>query len=39
MDVRPAMDSFQNVWDRMVVAYWRIRVDVLGLDLKARRQA
>ncbi|XP_065353652.1 holocytochrome c-type synthase [Cloeon dipterum] len=23
LDVRPAMDSFDNVWDRMKVAYWR----------------
>lgn len=23
LDVRPAMDSFQNVWDRMKVAWWR----------------
>ncbi|XP_050703017.1 holocytochrome c-type synthase-like [Eriocheir sinensis] len=23
LDVRPAMDSFENVWDRMVVAWWR----------------
>lgn len=23
MDVRPAMDSFENVWDRMRVAYFR----------------
>lgn len=23
LDVRPAMDSFQNVWDRMVVTWWR----------------
>ncbi|XP_044018138.1 holocytochrome c-type synthase [Aphidius gifuensis] len=25
LDVRPAMDSFDNVWDRMKVAYWRWR--------------
>ncbi|XP_045602022.1 holocytochrome c-type synthase [Procambarus clarkii] len=23
LDVRPAMDSFENIWDRMVVAWWR----------------
>lgn len=23
LDVRPAMDSWENVWDRMRVAYWR----------------
>lgn len=23
LDVRPAMDSFQNIWDRMTVAWWR----------------
>jgi len=23
LDVRPAMDSFENVWDRMRVAWWR----------------
>jgi cytochrome c heme-lyase len=23
LDVRPAMDSWQNIWDRMRVAYWR----------------
>lgn len=23
LDVRPAMDSFDNVWDRMTVAWWR----------------
>ncbi|CAL4148812.1 unnamed protein product, partial [Meganyctiphanes norvegica] len=23
LDVRPAMDSFDNIWDRMVVAWWR----------------
>ncbi|KAF5300253.1 hypothetical protein FQR65_LT09208 [Abscondita terminalis] len=25
LDVRPAMDSFENVWDRMKVAWWRWR--------------
>ena len=23
LDVRPAMDSFSNIWDRMVVCWWR----------------
>lgn len=23
LDVRPAMDSWENIWDRMRVAYWR----------------
>lgn len=23
LDVRPAMDSATNIWDRMRVAYWR----------------
>lgn len=23
IDVRPAMDSWENIWDRMKVAYWR----------------
>ncbi|KAF2894748.1 hypothetical protein ILUMI_11425 [Ignelater luminosus] len=23
LDVRPAMDSFENIWDRMKVAWWR----------------
>ncbi|XP_034935636.1 cytochrome c-type heme lyase [Chelonus insularis] len=25
LDVRPAMDSWENIWDRMKVAYWRWR--------------
>lgn len=25
LDVRPAMDSFENIWDRMKVAWWRWR--------------
>lgn len=25
LDVRPAMDSFDNIWDRMKVAWWRWR--------------
>nr|CAG4648210.1 EOG090X0CJG [Moina brachiata]SVE93237.1 EOG090X0CJG [Moina brachiata] len=27
LDVRPAMDSWDNVWDRMKVAWWRWRYD------------
>jgi len=23
LDVRPAMDSWDNIWDRMKVAWWR----------------
>lgn len=25
LDVRPAMDSWENIWDRMKVAWWRWR--------------
>ena len=25
LDVRPAMDSWENVWDRMKVTWWRWR--------------
>lgn len=28
LDVRPAMDSWENVWDRMRVAYWRWRYEL-----------
>lgn len=27
LDVRPAMDSVENVWDRMKVAWWRWRYE------------
>ncbi|XP_014219623.1 cytochrome c-type heme lyase [Copidosoma floridanum] len=27
LDVRPAMDSWENVWDRMKVAWWRWRYE------------
>lgn len=27
LDVRPAMDSWENIWDRMKVAYWRWRTN------------
>ncbi|KAH8381439.1 hypothetical protein KR093_004933 [Drosophila rubida] len=30
LDVRPAMDSVDNVWDRMRVAYMRWRYELLG---------
>ncbi|XP_045514134.1 holocytochrome c-type synthase isoform X2 [Pieris brassicae] len=30
LDVRPAMDSFENVWDRMKVTYMRYRFEFLG---------
>lgn len=29
LDVRPAMDSFENVWDRMRVTYMRWRYELL----------
>ncbi|XP_075235460.1 cytochrome c heme lyase [Lycorma delicatula] len=28
LDVRPAMDSWENVWDRMKVTYWRWRYEL-----------
>lgn len=30
LDVRPAMDSVDNVWDRMRVAYMRWKYELLG---------
>lgn len=30
LDVRPAFDSFENVWDRMKVMYMRYRFELLG---------
>lgn len=30
LDVRPAMDSFDNVWDRMKVCYMRWKYELLG---------
>lgn len=30
LDVRPAMDSFENVWDRMKVMYMRYRYELIG---------
>ncbi|CAP23667.1 Protein CBR-CCHL-1 [Caenorhabditis briggsae] len=31
LDVRPAMNSPGNIWDRMVVAYWRFKFETLGM--------
>lgn len=28
LDVRPAMDSFENVWDRMKVCYMRWKFEI-----------
>uniref|UniRef100_A0A8R1DJC2 Holocytochrome c-type synthase n=2 Tax=Caenorhabditis japonica TaxID=281687 RepID=A0A8R1DJC2_CAEJA len=30
LDVRPAMNDAGNIWDRMVVAYWRFKFETLG---------
>lgn len=30
LDVRPAFDSFENVWDRMKVFYMRYRYELIG---------
>jgi len=35
LDVRPAMDSFTNVWDRMTVAYMRFKMDYFGWEPKS----
>lgn len=34
LDVRPAMTDAQNIWDRMVVSYWRFKYETLGLSPK-----
>ncbi|CAD5216912.1 unnamed protein product [Bursaphelenchus xylophilus] len=34
LDVRPALNDPQNVWDRMVVAYWRFKYETLGFAPK-----
>ena len=34
LDVRPAMTDTGNIWDRMVVAYWRFKYETLGLAPK-----
>jgi len=39
LDVRPAMDSFDNVWDRMKVAYWRWRLEWLNIAPKPQLEA
>lgn len=31
MDVRPAMDTWPNIWDRMVVFYHRSKMEYLGI--------
>lgn len=30
LDVRPALDSFENMWDRMKVVYMRYRYELIG---------
>jgi len=32
LDVRPALDSWGNFWDRCVVAYWRVKYERLGFQ-------
>ncbi|EYC01423.1 hypothetical protein Y032_0107g3792 [Ancylostoma ceylanicum] len=34
LDVRPAINDLGNIWDRMVVAYWRFKFDFLGMTPK-----
>ncbi|VDO34556.1 unnamed protein product [Onchocerca flexuosa] len=34
LDVRPAITDLGNVWDRMVVAYWRLKFEILGIAPK-----
>lgn len=34
LDVRPAITDTQNLWDRMVVAYWRFKYEHLGFTPK-----
>ncbi|VDK63573.1 unnamed protein product [Onchocerca ochengi] len=34
LDVRPAVTDLGNVWDRMVVAYWRLKFEILGIAPK-----
>lgn len=31
LDVRPAMDSFGNIWDRMTASYWRLKSEYLNI--------
>ncbi|XP_055677149.1 holocytochrome c-type synthase [Lutzomyia longipalpis] len=35
LDVRPAMDSFDNIWDRMMVFYMRWKYELFQKDSKA----
>lgn len=39
LDVRPAMDSFDNIWDRMKVAYWRWRLEWFDIAPKPQIEA
>ncbi|CAD6192458.1 unnamed protein product [Caenorhabditis auriculariae] len=34
LDVRPAMNDIGNIWDRMVVGYWRFKFEYLGMTPK-----
>ncbi|KAH7730055.1 Protein CCHL-1 [Aphelenchoides avenae] len=34
LDVRPAMNDLGNMWDRMVVFYWRVKFEYLGFACK-----
>uniref|UniRef100_A0AC35F963 Holocytochrome c-type synthase n=1 Tax=Panagrolaimus sp. PS1159 TaxID=55785 RepID=A0AC35F963_9BILA len=34
LDVRPAVTDWQNMWDRMVVSYWRFKFETLGFTPK-----
>lgn len=36
LDVRPAMDSVENVWDRMRVFYMRYRYELIGSKENAK---
>ncbi|XP_022658059.1 cytochrome c-type heme lyase-like isoform X1 [Varroa jacobsoni] len=39
LDVRPAMDSFENIWDRMRVAYWRWKLEWFNIAPKPHKLA
>ncbi|OQR73856.1 cytochrome c-type heme lyase-like [Tropilaelaps mercedesae] len=39
LDVRPAMDSFDNLWDRMRVAYWRWKLEWFNIAPKPQQLA
>ena len=32
LDVRPAMDDWESIWDRMRVTYWRLRYQTFNSD-------